>query len=239
MRDGVYIDGLEADGSMSTHASQQANAFALAYGIVPAAQRAAVGASVAQLRVAMGPDNGLVLVRALAAAGRDADVQRVLTDASGPGWGQIVAQGGSFTWETWAPSDADGDSTSHGWGSAALVAYPETFLGATTTAPTAKPTGARVTITQPGAGPARVSGAVPTVSGPVRVGWRRTGSVTSLALQVPPNGSITLQLRARDAGKVTEAGHALDGITGIRVNATKGGTVRLTVGAGSYSFRIR
>ncbi len=237
--DGVYIDGLEADGSMSTHASQQANAFALAYGIVPTAQRAAVGASVAQLRVAMGPDNGLVLVRALAAAGRDADVQRVLTDASGPGWGQIVAQGGSFTWETWAPSDADGDSTSHGWGSAALVAYPETFLGATTIAPTAKPSGARVAITQPGAGPARVSGTVPTVSGPVRVGWHRTGSVTSLALQVPPNASITLQLRARDAGKVTEAGHGLGGITGIRVNGAKAGTVQLTVGAGSYSFRIR
>ena len=33
--DGVFVDGLRADGTQSPHASQQANAFALAYGVVP------------------------------------------------------------------------------------------------------------------------------------------------------------------------------------------------------------
>src|SRR5262249_52871964 len=39
--DGVYIDGLHQNGSQSTHASQQANAYALAAGIVPKSGRTA------------------------------------------------------------------------------------------------------------------------------------------------------------------------------------------------------
>ena len=85
--DGVYVDGLEPDGSMSAHASQQANAFALAYGVVPASQRSSVGAYVASLGIALGPDNGIVLLAALHAAGHDAEVRRVLTDAIAPGLG--------------------------------------------------------------------------------------------------------------------------------------------------------
>ena len=30
--DGIYVDGLDADGQQSSHASQEANALALAYG---------------------------------------------------------------------------------------------------------------------------------------------------------------------------------------------------------------
>ncbi|HEY3722250.1 MAG TPA: alpha-L-rhamnosidase N-terminal domain-containing protein [Acidimicrobiia bacterium] len=234
--DGTYVDGLEADGSMSQHVSQQANAFALDAGIVPLAAHAAVGSAVAALRVAMGPDNGLVLLRALHDAGRDADVRRILTDATGPGWAQIVAQHGTFTWETWAPDDADGDSTSHGWGSAALAALPETFLGVTTVAPGRTATGARLAVVQPDAGLARASGTVPTVSGPVAVAWRR-GAGTELRLHVPANVSVRVAMRARTTGDVTESGHPIRGGPGIRVSGARAGIVELTVGAGSWSFR--
>ena len=37
--DGVYVDGVDADGARSGSASQEANALALAYGVVPAAER--------------------------------------------------------------------------------------------------------------------------------------------------------------------------------------------------------
>lgn len=190
--DGVYVDGLHADGSTSDHASQQANAFALATGVVPAPQQAAVGRYVAGLGVALGPDNGLVLLQALHAAGRAADVQRTLTNRSTPGWAAVLAAGGTFTWETWAPSDADGDGTSHGWGSSALAAYPLAFLGVSPL-PTTGSTGARLAIAQPTGGPARVAGTVPTVSGPVTVTWSRAG----LRLMVPPNAQVALHLRGR------------------------------------------
>jgi alpha-L-rhamnosidase len=235
--DGTYVDGLEADGSMSGHVSQQANAFALDAAIVPAASKAAVGATVAGLRVAMGPDNGLVLLRALHDAGRDADVRRILTDASGPGWARIVAQHGTFTWETWAPDDADGDSTSHGWGSSALAALPETFLGVTTIAPGTTPTGARLAIVQPDAGLGRASGTVPTVSGPVAVAWRRRGSGTELRLHVPANASVRVTMSAHATADVNESGHPLRARPGLRVSGARAGTVELTVGAGTWSLR--
>jgi len=61
--------------------------------------------------------------------GGPSDMVRILTDASVPGWARILAEGGTFTWETWTPSDLVGDSLSHGWGSSALVAMQETLLG--------------------------------------------------------------------------------------------------------------
>ena len=40
------------------------------------------------------------------------------------GWANILARGGTFTWEVWQPSDVIGDSMSHGWGSNVLVEHP-------------------------------------------------------------------------------------------------------------------
>ena len=127
--DGTYVDGVDADGAQSGHASQEANALALAYGVVPASNVAAVGAYVASLGIDVAPNHGLELLRSLAAAGLTDVMVHTLTDASIPGWAHIVAAGGTFTWEMWQPSDLIGDSMSHGWGSSALVAVQETLLG--------------------------------------------------------------------------------------------------------------
>ena len=67
--DGIYTDGLLPGGAQSAHASQEANALALAYGVVPAPRVAAVGAYVAGLGIAVGPVHGLELLRGLANAG--------------------------------------------------------------------------------------------------------------------------------------------------------------------------
>ena len=130
---------------------------ALAYGVVPPAHVDAVGAYVASLRIAVGPNHGLELLRALAAAGRPADMVRVLTDPLVPGWAQILAKGGTFTWETWTPSDLIGDSMSHGWGSSALVAMQETLLGLSLMEPNPDGT-VRVTVAPPSAGLAAPQG---------------------------------------------------------------------------------
>ena len=119
--DGVYVDGVLADGTQSGSASQEANALALAYGVAPPASRAGVGAYVASLGVHLGPNHGLELLRGLSAAGRPDAVVRTLTDRTIPGSARILALGGTFTWEVWSPSDLIGDSMSHGWGSSASL----------------------------------------------------------------------------------------------------------------------
>ena len=169
-----YSDGLAANGSISTHASQEASALALAYNLVPPGNVAAVGGYVASLGMSVGPNHGLELLRALAAAGLWDDMVTLLTDATQPGWAHVVANGGTFTWEVWDPSDLIGDSMSHGWGSSALVAMSESLLGLTLLPPTTD--GAvRIAISPPRSGLNRASGSIPTVAGPVTLAWSRRG----------------------------------------------------------------
>ena len=234
--DGVYVDGVDANGAQSGHASQEANALALAYGVVPAATTAAVGAYVAGLGIDVGPNHGLELLRGLAAAGMPDAMVHLLTDTSIPGWAHIVAAGGTFTWEVWKPSDLIGDSMSHGWGSSALVAMQETLLGVTLGAPDAAGR-VRAVVAPPSAGLDRAQGSVPTVAGPVRVSWQRRGKGMAMALTVPANAMAQVRLPTSGGPSSvregeTSAGHA----AGVTVVSAAEGVVVLSVRSGTYLF---
>ena len=233
--DGIYVDGLVASGAQSTHASQEANALALAYGIVPAADVAAVGRYVTSLGVDVGPIHGLELLRALAAADMPAAMVRTLTDASTPGWAHIVAAGGTFTWETWAPSDLIGDSMSHGWASSALVAMQESLLGVSLMEPNPDGT-VRVAVAPPSSGLSRAAGSVPTIAGAVALSWQRRGGGMSLDLTVPPNAAALLHLPYRQESSVREGGVPAGRATGVTVSSISGGQAVLSMGSGTYRF---
>ena len=233
--DGTYVDGLYANGAQSGHASQEANALALAYGVVPAADTAAVGAYVASLGIDLAPNHGLELLRALAAAGKPDAMVHTLTDASVPGWAHIVAAGGTFTWEMWQPSDLIGDSMSHGWGSSALVAMQESLLGVSLMEPNPDGT-VRLSVAPPSSGLAHASGSVPTVAGPVSVSWQRRSGGVSLALTIPTNASGLVHLPASRPSSVREGGVAAAKAPGVAVYSVTGGVAVLDVGSGSYRF---
>jgi alpha-L-rhamnosidase len=233
--DGVYVDGLDANGAQSPHASQEANALALAYGVVPPANVARVAAYVASLGVNVEPNHGLELMRALAAAGMPAAMVHALTDASVPGWAHILAAGSTFTWEMWTPSDLIGDSMSHGWGSSALVAMQETLLGVSLMEPGTDGT-VRVLVNPPRTGLPAASGSVPTIAGPVAVEWRRSGTRLRVALSVPANAAAHVALPAESASQVQESGVPSASARGVAVVSESDGTVVLAVGSGTYRF---
>jgi alpha-L-rhamnosidase len=233
--DGTYVDGLEANGAPSTHASQEANALALAYGVVPAADVASVGRYVAGMGISVGPIHGLELLRALAAADMPEAVVHTLTDASMPGWARIVAAGGTFTWETWVPSDLIGDSMSHGWASSALAAMQESLLGVTFIDPNLEGT-VHVAVTPPRGGLSRASGSVPTVAGPVVVSWQRRGAGMALDVTVPVNVSALVHLPYSQAASVREGGVSVRHAPGVVPYSVSGGTAVLSIGSGSYRF---
>ena len=236
---GVYIDGLDPDGNPSTHAGQQANALALAYGVVPAEREAAVAAHVASLGIAMGPDHGMELLRGLHRAGLDDHLVHVLTDPHGPGWANIVASGGTFCWEDWVPSDLDGDSMSHGWGSSALVAMHEALLGLSIVAPGTDASGPVLQVAPPSGSLAGAAGSAPTTSGPVTVRWRRGGGRLSLDVGVPANASLRVVLPP-GTGSVTEGGVVAARAPGVHtVGGPTGAGPTYVVGAGSYAFVAR
>ena len=116
------------DGTPSAHASQQANAFALAFGIVPAAQVE----DGRRLRRRAGHADGRRELprpaRRVARSGRDDALVAALTDPDRPGYAQILKEGATFTWESWDARQT-GDSESHGWGATVLAVLQDDVLG--------------------------------------------------------------------------------------------------------------
>jgi alpha-L-rhamnosidase len=220
--DGTYLDGRNADGSPTPGGSQTANACALAYQVVPPRHQAT-------------PQNAGEVVEAVGRSGLTAALVATLADADGPGWANILARGATFTWEVWNPSDANGDSMSHGWGSNVLVGLQRWLLGV-------RPTSAgfaTVDVAPPPAGLDHARGTVPTPRGPIAVAWSRPTAARphfALDLEMPANTRATVALPAAQAGSVTEGGHRLSRVHGVHLIGVSRGTARLEVGAGSYRF---
>jgi alpha-L-rhamnosidase len=236
--DGIYTDGLESDGTPSRHASQTANALALAYQIVPTEHVKAVGAYVVSLGIAVGPNHGLELLRGLAHAELWEDVVRTLTNPSIPGWAHIVARGGTFTWETWVPSDLIGDSMSHGWGSSALVAMQESLLGVTLQPPDNQGV-VLAAVSPPTSGLRAARGTVPSIAGPLTVSWSQGRTALTLDVTIPTNATARISVSAHAVASVREGGVPVDRAPGVTIDSTANGVVALMVGSGSYRFTAR
>jgi alpha-L-rhamnosidase len=202
--DGVFADGLEANGRQSTHASQQANAWALAFGIVPREHERAVADYVVSLKNAMGVVYFRVLLDALHAAGRDDALVAALTDPARPGYAQLLKRGGTFTWESWDAPDV-GDSESHGWGSTVLSVLQDDILGVRATAPGA----ATVDVDAPRTSVTRATGTVATQRGPVAITWQRDGSVETIDVTIPVNMTATVHLDGRKPTTIGSGRHVL------------------------------
>lgn len=196
--DGRYLDGLYGDGKPSSHASQLANAYALAYRIVPAEVLGGVAEHVAQLGMRMGPMNAHRLVRALHLAARYDDAVTALTDPERPGWANILARGGTFTWESWDAPEHHERSLSHGWGATVLVPILQDLLGVRVTEPGA----AAVMIAPPPAGLRHCRGRVPTQRGEVAVNWWREEGGTCLDVAIPAGQHAMLRLPGADGQRV-------------------------------------
>ncbi len=230
--DGVFVDGLRSDGTASPHVSQQANAFALGFGIVPAAHARQVAAQVAGAKSAMGVINYSVLLEALHAGGRDDAFVRDLTDASQPGYAQILKEGATFTWESWDARQV-GDSESHGWGAAVLAVLQDDVLGARVTAPGA----AEITVDAPESSITNASGVVTTQRGPVKIAWTRTPArAETIDLTVPANVTATVHLSGSAVASVSESSRPVTGDPGVSDAHVTHGEVVMTVGSGHYSF---
>jgi alpha-L-rhamnosidase len=226
---GVYVDGLEPNGAQSAHASQHANAFPLSLNIVPAAQQASVTAQVDSLGMSVSALGILQLVRALGEANQGPQLLNLYTNASQYGWAQILALGGTATWESWT-ANTDGNSESHGWGAVGLDGYVRYILGI-------KPQAAQFDQVQIkpldfGNSLATASGTVPTDRGAIGVEWDRSATQYHLAVTIPVN--VTASIYVPQAGG-TNTTVTVDGanITGTATNGYLGVS---GIGSGSHSI---
>jgi alpha-L-rhamnosidase len=232
--DGTYSDGLQANGTQVAVSSQTTNACAVVYAVVPAKHIAAVAAAIAKQGMSAVPRTASEVLDALAFAGRDTDLVRILTDKKADGWANILARGGTFTWEVWQPSDIIGDSMSHGWGANVLVSIQRDLLGVTAT----EPGYATFTVAPPRTGLASAHGRVPTPYGPITVAWHHPReSEFTIDVTVPADTTATVSIPAVVPSQITESGKTLAHATGVHLVGTRAGTGILTLGAGTYHLR--
>jgi alpha-L-rhamnosidase len=190
--DGIYCDGLLADGTQSSHASQQANSFLLALGIVPPERRATVLQHIQSLKMRVGMPTVFWLIRAVGQSGAGEHLLDLYTRADWDGWAKNIAQGATCTWESWDADSGDELSMSHPWGAIGLLGLQEYVLGVQPLAPQfahvqIKPLwfGSRLSHT---------SGKVPTERGDIDVAWRRENGRFHLNLTLPPNMKASVYL---------------------------------------------
>jgi alpha-L-rhamnosidase len=226
---GVYVDGIEPNGTQSAHASQHANASPLSLGIVPAAQQASVTAQVDSLGMSVSALGILQLVRALGEANQGPQLLNLYTNANQYGWAQILALGGTATWESWT-ANTDGDSESHGWGAVGLDGYVRYILGV-------KPLTAQFDQVQIkpldfGDNLASASGTLLTDRGGIAVEWDRNNTLYHLAVTIPVN--VTATVYVPQAG-LTNMTITVDG-THVTGTLTNGYLAVSGIGSGAHNI---
>lgn len=225
--DGVYVDGLHADGTQSSHAGQHATSYAMAFDVAPAADFPGLADHLAGMGMRQGPMTAHWLLQALSDADRPDDVLDLLTDRDDLGWANILDQGGTFTWEAWTLDPGTNFSQSHGWGAQAAVDVMETMLGIRTGEPGAQ----TVQIVPPGVGLEHAAGTTHTQRGPVELDWRRTKRGLITELSVPVNSTARVELPLVEGWVYRAAGRGEARRIGI-----EGDRVIFEAGSGNVRF---
>jgi len=189
---GIYCDGLVSDGTQSCHASQQANIFPLALGIVPPAKQAAVLEHIQALKMRVGMPTIYWLIRAVGEMRVGEHLLDLYTRADWDGWAKNITQGATCTWEGWDSDIQTAQSLSHPWGAIGLLGIQEYVLGVQPLAPQY----AQVQIKPLWFGEKlrQASGKVPTERGDIEMAWQQENDRYLLTLSLPPNVKAAVYL---------------------------------------------
>lgn len=240
--DGLYSDGLStADGNPQIdNAAQHAQTYPIYFGLAPRSTWPTLAKAIVAKGMNQGPMTWHVLLKALADAGQEDQVVKLLTDAKADGPARILAEDGTFMWEQWSPScsvspctdrtQSNNESQSHGWGSWGVVDVVETLLGVEVTSPGAS----TVTIAPPALDAAdlhHVKGSAWTQRGTVGVEWTRKDDGTTVAVDVPAN--VRAEVRIPDADGRAYAATGDGGATFVR---EEDGVAVFSVGSGHTAF---
>ena len=244
--DGVMVDGLHADGTPSSHASQHATSFPLSLGITDPEFAAADAQRIAGLGMRQGPLTVHRLVRALLSQGLTDAVLDLLTDEDQPGWARLLQHGATFTWEAWDLVDGTDYSQSHAWSASVLKEILEHLLGVRYTSPG----GSELLIEPPLCRLDHARGSVPAGNGCVEANWNRERGLVRLECTIPAGTTAVVRLPAgkytvtcgdqdptADAAVVPSAADGVCGAAGTEPAAHP--TRDFRVHAGTWSFTPR
>ncbi|MGN7151018.1 family 78 glycoside hydrolase catalytic domain [Arthrobacter sp. SAFR-179] len=229
---GVMVDGLHADGTPSSHASQHATSFPLSLGIIEPTCAAADAARIAGMGMRQGPMTVHRLVRALLGQGMTDAVLNLLTNKDQPGWARLLDRGATFTWEAWDLADGSDYSQSHAWSASVLKEILEHLLGVRFS----MPGGSEVLIEPPLCRLEHACGSVPVGNGYVHAGWQRRGGQVELECTIPPGVTATVRLPAGTYGAKGPAANAAVVRSASGDHQGAGATRDFRVHTGTWTF---
>ena len=194
---GRFWDGIREDGTVSSHASQHATAFALDCGVYshPAMADRMAQALDADGEIRMSVYGAFFLLEGLYRTGHGSVANRLLlnTDAAEGArtWAYMMyTLGTTVTSEAWNQTNKPNMTLSHPWGAAPAHMIASGILGVTPTSPTYETFDVKVCPD----GIGKASGTVPTIRGAISVSFHNTEEGLGLTVTVPANTTATVYL---------------------------------------------
>jgi len=235
------------NGRMASN-TQTAYALALAFDLMPEAQRAQAAGRLAQdvrrfnNHLTTGFLGTPLLCQTLSNNGHLDVAYALLNQETYPSWLYPVKMGATTIWERW-----DGikpDSTFQDAGMNSFNHYAYGAIGewlyrvvAGIEIDPAEPGYKHVLIQpQPGGGFTQARATLNTMYGEVGSAWSLDGGRFQLAVTVPPNTRATVRLPQAALAQVTEGGRALGAVEGVTGSRQEGQGVVVEVGSGQYRF---
>ena len=187
---GLYRDGLGTD-----HASEHANLFPLAFGLVPLNLRPRLAQWLAGRGMAVSVYAAQYLLEGLFENGEDAPALALIAAPGDRSWRHMVESGTTITWEAWDQKYKPNQDWNHAWGAAPANLLPRFVLGIGVLTP-----GWGRALIQPHPGAlVSVEGRVPTPHGEISVAWRqekKPGKRFRMNLALPPGVTAKVELPA-------------------------------------------
>jgi alpha-L-rhamnosidase len=219
---------------------QGANAFALAYGAVPAENEKAVLDRMVEILVHDNKghfDTGIFGTRltldVLTAAGRGDVAYALMNQRTQPSFGWQLAQGATTLWENWNGED----SHNHAMFGGVCQWFFRSLAGIN---PDADQPGFKHILIRPNLlgdlswAKARYISAY----GEIKSEWSRNGGELEMNVTIPANCTATLSIPASESSRVTESGQPLQKAFMVQSVMEADGRVTCEVGAGSYAIRV-
>jgi alpha-L-rhamnosidase len=202
----------------------------LACGLAKDARAKGALAAVKSAGFSTSPVLSRFLVEAYGEHDEDAALYDFLLNPKGRNFASILAQGGTFTWESWEGGTAASEnSESHAYGAnAAIEAIQRYVLGVEIVEPQA----ARVRIRPHFGALTSARGTIPTERGGIRVAWQVQQGTAEVTVHIPANVTAQVSLPKPDWPEVMFEDNALP----LRYEGSR--IVVDDVGPGEHRFRM-
>jgi hypothetical protein len=185
--------GLYIDGEGSSHSSQHANMFPLAFGLVPAERRPKVVDFIKSRGIACSVYGAQFLMDGLFDNDAGNDALALMLAPVDRSWRHMVDNTGTtITLEAWDQKFKPNQDWNHAWGAAPANLIPRKVLGVEPAGP-----GFDKAIIAPRCASKSGSitwarGRVPTAKGPITIDWKTTANAFYLNVELPPDTTATV-----------------------------------------------